>query len=133
MLADATAGVHFLFVAYLVVGGFLAWRWRWTIWTHIAAVAWGFSTVLFGFACPLTYLENWSRVRGGQALLPSSGFIDHYITGVLYPRSALDAVRVLVIVVVAVSWIGFAQLRRRHPPAAITGPSPAQRGPHPHP
>ncbi len=132
MLADATAGVHFLFVAYLVVGGFLAWRWRWTIWTHIAAVAWGFSTVVFGFGCPLTYLENSMRVRGGDGALPSSGFIDHYITGVLYPRSALDVVRVLVIVIVAVSWVGFVQLRRRQRPGtAIPGPSPAPRGPHP--
>ncbi|WP_025350284.1 DUF2784 domain-containing protein [Nocardia nova] len=133
MLADATAGVHFLFVVYVVVGGFLAWRWRWTIWTHIAAVAWGFSTVLFKFECPLTDLENGLRARAGVAPLPSSGFIDHYITGVLYPRDALDVVRVLVIVVVAVSWAGFVQRRRHRPGAAIPGPSPAPRGPHPHP
>ncbi|WP_442791046.1 DUF2784 family protein [Nocardia sp. NBC_01327] len=35
------------------------------------------------------------------------GFIDHYITGVLYPRSALDLVRVLVAVCVLASWVGF--------------------------
>ncbi|MBF6449166.1 DUF2784 domain-containing protein [Nocardia elegans] len=113
LLADATAGVHFLFIAYLVVGGFVAWRWRWTIWTHIAAVAWGFSTVLFGVDCPLTYLETWSRERGSEAGLPSTGFIDYYITGVLYPRSALDLVRILVVALVAVSWIGFVRLGRR--------------------
>ena len=79
-------------------------------------MAWGFSTVVFGFGCPLTYLENSMRVRGGDGALPSSGFIDHYITGVLYPRSALDVVRVLVIVIVAVSWVGFVQLRRRQRP-----------------
>ncbi|WP_439956366.1 DUF2784 domain-containing protein [Nocardia nova] len=113
LLADATAGVHFLFIAYLVVGGFVAWRWRWTIWTHIAAVAWGFSTVLFGVDCPLTYLETWARERGGEAGLPPTGFIAHYLTGVLYPRSALDLVRVLVVVLVAVSWIGYIRLGRR--------------------
>ncbi len=134
MLADATAGVHFLFIAYLVVGGFLAWRWSWTIWTHIAAVAWGFSSLLFGFECPLTHLETWSRVRADEAALPPSGFIDHYITGVLYPRSALEVVRVLVVVLVAVSWIGFAQLRRRQRHGAtIPGSSPAPHEPRPHP
>ncbi|MRH92218.1 DUF2784 family protein [Nocardia sp. SYP-A9097] len=107
LLADVTAGVHFLFVAYVVVGGFVAWRWPRTIWLHVAAVAWGFSTVLFGFECPLTDLENWSRHRAGLAGLPSSGFIDNYITGVLYPRSALDLVRVLVALMIAVSWFGF--------------------------
>ncbi|MQY30439.1 DUF2784 domain-containing protein [Nocardia aurantia] len=112
LLADATAGVHFLFVAYLVVGGFLACRWRWTIWTHVVAVVWGFSTVLFGFVCPLTELENWSRRRAGEAGLPPSGFIDHYITGVLYPRSALELVRVLVMLVVLTSWVLYLRFYR---------------------
>ncbi|MBB5916316.1 hypothetical protein BJY24_005228 [Nocardia transvalensis] len=113
LLADTTAGVHFLFVAYVVTGGFLAWRWRWTIWTHLAAVAWGFSTVLFTVDCPLTFLENWARLRAGDAELPPSGFIDHYITGVLYPRDALDLVRVLVLIAVMVSWAGYIAQRRR--------------------
>ncbi|AYF75381.1 DUF2784 domain-containing protein [Nocardia yunnanensis] len=113
LLADATAITHFVFVAYVVVGGFIAWRWPRTIWLHLAAVAWGFSTVLFKFECPLTNLENWARHRAGQAGLPSSGFIDHYITGVLYPRSALEEVRVLVVICVLVSWAGLAWLSRR--------------------
>lgn len=110
LLAEATAGVHFLFIAYLVVGGFVAWRWGWTIWTHIATVAWGFSTVLVGIDCPLTHLETWARIRGGEPGLPSGGFIDNYITGVLYPSNALDLVRVLVAVTVIISWAGFAHL-----------------------
>ncbi|MBO0852883.1 MAG: DUF2784 domain-containing protein [Nocardia sp.] len=111
LLADSTAATHFLFVAYLVVGGFLAWHWRWTIWTHIAAVAWGFSTVLFGFQCPLTHLESWARQHGGEAGLPPSGFIDHYITGVLYPESALTLVQVVVALVIAGSWAGYVYFR----------------------
>ncbi len=120
LLADATAVAHFLFVAYLVAGGFLAWRWRWTIWTHLAAVAWGLSTVLFGFDCPLTHLEDWARHRAGEAGLPPSGFIDHYITGVLYPRDALELVRVLVLLAVVASWIGY---RRRGGAAGPISPA----------
>ncbi|WP_433761070.1 DUF2784 domain-containing protein [Nocardia sp. CA-135398] len=108
LLADATAAVHFVFVAYVVVGGFLAWRWPRTIWLHLIAFGWGFSTVLVGFDCPLTYLENWARHRAGVAGLPPSGFIDHYLTGVIYPESALGLVRGLVAVCVAVSWVGYA-------------------------
>lgn len=119
LLADITAGVHFLFVAYVVTGGFIAWRWRWTIWTHLAAFGWGFSTIIFGLSCPLTYLENWARMQAGEAGLPPSGFIDYYITGVLYPRSDLDLVRVLVAVAVVVSWIGYWRIpRHRHHLAA---------------
>ncbi|WP_024805220.1 DUF2784 domain-containing protein [Nocardia sp. BMG51109] len=123
VLADATASVHFLFIAYLVTGGFLAWRWQWTIWTHAAAVAWGFSTVLIGVDCPLTHLENWARGRAGESELPTSGFIDYYITGVLYPSSALGLVRMLVILVVAVSWGGLWWLsRHRDYPAQLRRP-----------
>ncbi|WP_068275330.1 DUF2784 domain-containing protein [Aldersonia kunmingensis] len=114
LLVDLTVLAHFLFLAYLVVGGFLAWRWRRTIWFHIPVVAWGFSTVLIGIDCPLTYLENWAREQAGMAGLPSSGFIDHYLTGVIYPESALGLVRLLVLTCVVTSWIGYVVLGQRH-------------------
>ncbi|WP_232851680.1 DUF2784 domain-containing protein [Nocardia acididurans] len=120
VLADVTAGLHFAFVAYVVVGGFLAWRWPRTIWLHLAAVGWGFSTVLIGIDCPLTYVEDWARERAGQAGLPPSGFIDHYITGVIYPRELLDEVRVGVAVCVVASWIGLAWVVRRRASRSAT-------------
>ena len=113
LLADATVVVHLAFVAYVVVGGFLAWRGPRTIWLHLAAAGWGFSAVIIGIICPLTTLENWSRHKAGEEGLPSSGFIDHYLTGVIYPESMLAEVRVLVFLVVAASWIGFVHRRRR--------------------
>lgn len=120
LLADVTAGVHFAFVAYVVVGGFVSWRWPRTIWLHLAAFAWGFSTVLVGFKCPLTDLENWARRKGGEAELPSTGFIDHYITGVIYPENAVGLVQGFVAVCVVLSWIGLFVLTRRRR-AAVTG------------
>ncbi|MFI9508510.1 DUF2784 domain-containing protein [Nocardia sp. NPDC052566] len=113
LLADAVAAVHFAFVVYVVIGGFLAWRRPRTLVLHLIAFGWGFSTVLFGVKCPLTDLENWARHRAGVAGLPPSGFIDHYLTGVIYPESALGLVRVLVVVCVTVSWVGYAWLWRR--------------------
>ncbi|KAA0023604.1 DUF2784 domain-containing protein [Antrihabitans cavernicola] len=113
ILADTTAVVHFAFVAYVVVGGFIAWRWPRTIYLHVAAFTWGFSTILFGIDCPLTFLENWARHRAGDQGLPPSGFIAHYITGVIYPESALGLIRLLVAVSVVISWIGYGVLRSR--------------------
>ena len=69
--------------------------------------------VLVGWPCPLTHVENWGRLRAGEATLPGSGFIDHYIAGVVYPQEREVAVQVLVAAVVLASWIGFG-LRRRH-------------------
>ncbi|MEU2120860.1 DUF2784 domain-containing protein [Nocardia niwae] len=119
LTADATAVTHFAFVAYVVVGGFLAWRFPRTIWLHLLAVCWGFGTIVVGFDCPLTHLENWARERAGQQRLPSSGFIDHYLTGVIYPEDALGLVRAVAAATVVSSWIGLAWLaRRRNAPAA---------------
>ncbi len=35
VLAEATMVVHFLFIAFVVLGGFLAWRWPKAIWLHL--------------------------------------------------------------------------------------------------
>lgn len=113
-LADAAVVVHLVFLGYVVLGGFLAWHWRRTIWLHIVAVAWGAGIVLIGFDCPLTYVENWARERAGEAQLPSAGFIAHYLTGVVYPADALNLVRALAGLCVAVSWVGYLLLRRRY-------------------
>src|ERR1700754_4792398 len=86
---------HFAFVAYLVVGGFVALRRRWTILLHIPVVIWGVGIVTLGYDCPLTWLEQRARRAAGMAPLPE-GFIDHYITGVLYPADDVLLVEAVV-------------------------------------
>lgn len=112
MLANVTMAVHFGFLAYVVAGGFLAWRWPRAIWPHLVLAGWGFSTIVFRLNCPLTYVEDWARRRAGQPGL-STGFIDHYLTGVLYPERYAGLVQALAASAVAVSWAG-AALRRYH-------------------
>ena len=113
LVADAAMVAHFSFLAYLVVGGFIAWRWPWTIWTHIAVVLYGLFNVIVGWPCPLTHVENWGRARAGEATLPGTGFIDHYIAGVVYPQDNEALVQALVAAVVLTSWIGFVIRRRQ--------------------
>ncbi|MCZ4079778.1 DUF2784 domain-containing protein [Rhodococcus sp. H36-A4] len=112
-LADITVAAHLAFVVYVVAGGFLAWRYPRTIWLHGVAVAWGFVSIVIGVDCPLTQLESWARVNAGESALPSTGFIDYYLTGVIYPESMLGMVRFAAICAVAISWAGFALLRSR--------------------
>ncbi|MGO1834667.1 MAG: DUF2784 domain-containing protein [Actinomycetaceae bacterium] len=107
LVADVAMGLHFAFLAYLVVGGFLAWRWRRTIWLHLAVAVWGVGSVVIGYDCPLTHAENWGRAHAGGQTLPSTGFIDHYLTGVVYPQDNLVLVQVAVAVIVVISWIGY--------------------------
>jgi hypothetical protein len=113
VLVAVTVAIHCGFVVYLVVGGFIACRWPWTLALHAAVVLWGLASVELGVPCPLTDLERWARARAGMAPLPSPGFIAHYITGVLYPAGWESAVQVAVFAVVLASWVLFAVRRRR--------------------
>ena len=56
--------------------------------------------------CPLTSWENAARVRGGWSPLTQTGYIDHYFTGVLYPRAWKSRVPLVVLAVLVVSWGG---------------------------
>jgi len=105
ILVALTVAAHFAFVGYLVIGGFLAWRWPRTIALHAPVVLWGVGSIAFGFPCPLTDLERWARAGARIHPLPPEGFIAHYITGVLYPAGLSVEVQVLVFTAVLASWI----------------------------
>ncbi|MDZ4675625.1 MAG: DUF2784 domain-containing protein [Gemmatimonadota bacterium] len=83
-LADLVLLVHLAFLLFVVLGGLLALRWRWAPWLHLPAVVWGVYTEFAGVICPLTPLENHLRRLGGEAGY-AGGFIEHYLTGTLYP------------------------------------------------
>lgn len=107
--------VHFIVIAYIALGGFLAWRWPRLIWPSLGFATWGAIQLSGLVECPLTALENWARAESGTARLKPSGFIDTYITGVVYPTRYLTEVRVGIIAVIVISWAGFALIRyRRH-------------------
>ena len=108
---------HFVFLIYLPVGGLLALRWRGTIWLHAAAVAWAAASVLVHVPCPLTGIERLAREHAGMAPLGSAGFIDHYISGVGDHEAQAAA-----LIVVAVSWVGYAASGYLRRPPESTGP-----------
>jgi len=83
-LADAIVVLHFGFLLFVVLGGFLVLRWPQLAWLHVPAAIWGVLIEFSGWICPLTPLENHFRELGGQAGY-SGGFIQHYIVSVLYP------------------------------------------------
>ena len=84
LLADALVIAHVAFTAFVIFGGFLAWRWRWLIWAHLPALAWGCWIEISHSICPLTPLENHLRRLGGEAGY-AGGFLAHYLVRVLYP------------------------------------------------
>lgn len=113
VVGETAMVLHFAFVAYVVVGGFLAWRWPSTFWLHLPFAAYSLSINIIGWECALTHVENWGRVNAGQSGMGDVGFIDHYLTGVVYPRDHALTAQILAGVTVAVSWAGLLILRRR--------------------
>ena len=84
LLADLVLVSHLAFVLFVVLGGFLALRWRRVAFVHLPVAIYGATIEFLGFVCPLTPLENALRHRGG-ATGYSGGFIDHYVTATIYP------------------------------------------------
>ena len=91
-LADLTVVAHGGFVAFVILGGFLAIRWRRLAWLHVPAAIWGVLIEVAGWICPLTPLENALRQRAGDAGY-SGGFVEHYLVRALYPAGLTAGVR----------------------------------------
>lgn len=84
LLADAVVLFHLAFIAFALLGGLLALRWRWMPWLHLPALAWGALVEFTGWMCPLTPLENALRLAAGDAVY-SGDFVGRYLLPVLYP------------------------------------------------
>jgi|SRR5687768_4356169 len=102
LMADAVLVLHLAFIVFVLVGGIAVLRWPKLAWIHIPAATWGVLIEFAGWICPLTPLENSLRIRGGEAGY-SGGFIDHYVTGIIYPdgltRTAQFAIGALVLAI----------------------------------
>lgn len=105
LLADVVMTVHLGFILFVAIGGILAWRWRRLLWPHVVAVTWGAGIVWIGWECPLTPLEEWFAVRGGEQGW-DTGFVDRYIEGVIYPAEYTAYLRALAGLLITVGWSG---------------------------
>jgi len=110
LAAETVLLLHLAFILFVLLGAVLAARWRWFTVVHLPAAAWGFFVEITGRICPLTYAENFFRVKAGQSGYTES-FIEHYLLAIIYPAGltrdvqfALAAV-VVVINVALYAWI----------------------------
>ncbi len=113
LLANAVVVAHGLFIVFVVVGGFLAWRRPWVAAVHLPCALWGILIEFRGWICPLTPLENSLRARAGQAGY-SGGFIEHYLLPAIYPAGLTPRVQlVLGSAVLLLNAFAYAVLIRR--------------------
>ena len=112
LLADLVVVVHLAFIAFVAAGGLIAWRWPWLVWVHLPVVVWAAAIIAIGFTCPLTPLEKHFRRHAGADAY-DGGFIDHYLTGVVYPGEHIALARASVAVLIVVAYAGVLARHRR--------------------
>ena len=110
LLADVTVLIHLGFLAFVALGGFLAWRYPAVLFAHVPAAAWALGIVAVGWPCPLTDVEKRLRQRAGTGGY-SGAFMDRYVMGVLYPEQHTYLAQALVAAAVLASYAGLV-LRR---------------------
>lgn len=116
--ADSVLAIHFLFIVFAVLGGLLLLRYRWVIWLHVPAMIWAAMISFGGWICPLTPLENTLRRAAGEASY-SGGFINRYLTSIIYPEgytrelAVAAGVAVLVINTLIYGFVIYCKWKRR--------------------
>jgi hypothetical protein len=118
-LADVVLVVHLAYLAFIPLGGFLAWRWPRVAWLHGVAIAVGVVSITVHFDCPLTSWEQSFRRRGGQRPY-RQGFVDHYLTGRVYPHGDARAAWLVFGACIVASY-GLRRRARRH--LSVTRPT----------
>lgn len=114
ILAELVLVVHFLFIAFALFGGYLVIRWRKIIFLHLPCLAWGIYIELSGGICPLTPLENKLRRAAGDAGY-DGGFIEHYITAIIYPDGLTHTMQLaLAGILVVLNAVAYALVIRKY-------------------
>jgi len=90
--ADLLVLLHFLFILFVIFGGFLVWKWKKLIWLHLPAALWGALIEFGGWICPLTRLEN--RLRSNAQGDYTTGFIEHYLLPIIYPGALTREIQI---------------------------------------
>jgi hypothetical protein len=92
--ANVVLIIHLVFVIYVLCGGLLILRWKWSVVLHVPAVLWGALLEFRGWICPLTPLEQRLRMAAGQKGY-SGGFVEHYLLPILYPEGLTHEIQIL--------------------------------------
>ena len=116
LAAEVVLSLHLALILFAVLGALLFRWWRWTPLIHLPLATWAIYIEVTGRTCPLTFLENYLRVRAGQAGYPES-FIEHYLLAVVYPagltRESQFVLASMVILINLALYAGVI-IRRRH-------------------
>jgi len=108
-LADGIILLHFLWVLFLLFGLLAVW-WKPKIaYVHAGGLLFALVLNLFGWYCPLTYLENYLHGLHRSGTGYGGTFLGHYLIPLIYPDLPASFIRMgaMVFVVVHLLVYGF--------------------------
>ena len=92
-LATLTLIIHFLFIIFVIFGGFLFFIKPWTLYFHVPAFLYGVYIEFMQSICPLTYLENYLLTKANLATY-STTFIQKYLYAIIYPINLTKQIQI---------------------------------------
>ncbi len=97
ILTELTVVVHFMFILFVIAGGFFANGKRWLTITHLSAVVWGvYAELSPGVICPLTALENHFGYLAGLSTYQED-FVTRYLVPIIYQENLTPTVQYLLV------------------------------------
>jgi hypothetical protein len=113
-LTELTILVHFAFIIFVVIGGFLVYRRRWLMIPHIMTILWAvYAELAPGIICPLTSLENYFALRAGIGTYEED-FVARYLIPLIYQENLTPSIQfILAVIVVFVNIIAYIIIWRK--------------------
>jgi hypothetical protein len=113
-LAILTLLLHFLWILFIVFGFVFALKGSKLAFVHLGGLLFSLAINLFGWYCPLTYLENYLYHLQGARLGYGGSFIIHYLEMLIYPDVAERSIRVGEIAFVIVNLMAYTVLLKKY-------------------
>jgi len=98
ILADIVVLIHFLWIIFLFLGALWGVKNKAIRVLHLSGLAFAFIIQVFGWYCPLTYLEVWLRSRHDASLTYTGSFMIHYLEQIVYIELSRHLIFVLTLV-----------------------------------
>jgi hypothetical protein len=114
MLADGVVVLHFLWIVFLVFGGFWGRRSRAVGVVHLSGLAFSVLMQVFDWYCPLTHLEVWLRARHDPSEAYAGSYIVHYLEELVYIELSRTLIFVLTLLLCGANlWLYLGKRRRK--------------------
>jgi hypothetical protein len=110
--ADLVVLFHLSWILFLIFGALIGRRIAWVKWVHVGALVFSLLLQLFGWICPLTYLEVWLRRQHDPSIGYTGDFLAHYAERLVYLQVSPWAVFIATLLVVGLSALAYAKKQR---------------------